>query len=198
MQVVGTCIYVGLLNRLVLPWYTSDYALEQMADALEQAAALFGRIYLSQHARMKTAAVIAGAVVEDNNSSTTCSLATAAAPADAHAGRVVAAKQGHQLSSDCTGLGAGGTSSNNGLQGVCTSAEECSQDSAAQQPVLSSSEAAAAELAELEAAEAGLHLALRQEVLSRLIDVQLSLAKDSVSWKRGVLATPQVSRQELM
>lgn len=58
--------------------------------------------------------------------------------------------------------------------------------------LLSTAAAATAELAALEAAEATLHVALRQEVLSRLIAVQVSLAKESVSWKRGVLATPQV------
>jgi hypothetical protein len=58
------------------------------------------------------------------------------------------------------------------------------------------SAAAAAELAALEAAEAALHVALRQEVLRRLVAVQMSLAKDTVSWRRGVLATPQVGLTE--
>jgi hypothetical protein len=150
--VVGACVYVALLSRLVLPWYTSDYALEQMADALEQAAALFEKIYTSQHNRMRVAALAAGGSV-------------AATAAD------VALKSTASSSETATATAAGG-----GVSGVLDSA------------------AAAAELAALEAAEAALHVALRQEVLQRLVAVQMSLAKDTVSWRRGVLATPQVWR----
>lgn len=50
----------------------------------------------------------------------------------------------------------------------------------------------AAALAACEASEAQLLVVLRQQVLSRLVAVQLALAKESVSWKRGVLATPQL------
>ncbi|KAF6265205.1 hypothetical protein COO60DRAFT_1623901 [Scenedesmus sp. NREL 46B-D3] len=141
-SVVGACIYVALLSRLLLPWYTSDYALEQMADALEQAAALFEKIYTSQHNRMRVAALAAGGSVPPVEANG-CEAAAAAA--------------------------AGG-----GETGVLDSA------------------AAAAELAALESGEAALHVALRQEVLRRLVAVQLSLAKDTVSWRRGVLATPQI------
>jgi hypothetical protein len=156
VQVVGACIYVALLNRLLLPWYTSDYALEQMADALEQAAALFEKIYTSQHNRMRVAALAAGGSV--------------AADADA-------ASRGEAngcVSTTAAGDGGGTTGGGGGHAGVLDSA------------------AAAAELAALEAGEAALHVALRQEVLRRLVAVQMSLAKDTVSWRRGVLATPQV------
>ncbi|WIA30100.1 hypothetical protein OEZ86_000195 [Tetradesmus obliquus] len=148
-SVVGACIYVALLNRLLLPWYTSDYALEQMADALEQAAALFEKIYISQHNRMRVAALAAGG--------------SAAAGADL---------------------------------ALTTSANDCEAAAAATARGASSgvldSAAAAAELAALEAAEAALHVALRQQVLQRLVAVQMALAKDTVSWRRGVLATPQI------
>jgi hypothetical protein len=151
VQVVGACIYVALLNRLLLPWYTSDYALEQMADALEQAAALFEKIYTSQHNRMRVAALAAGG--------------SAAAGTDAAS---KAEAGGSASTADAAAAGDGGAT------GVLDSA------------------AAAAELAALEAGEAALHVALRQEVLRRLVAVQMSLAKDTVSWRRGVLATPQV------
>lgn len=146
---VGACIYVALLNRLLLPWYTSDYALEQMADALEQAAALFEKIYISQHNRMRVAALAAG-----GSAAAGADLALPATAKDCEAAAAATAR---------------GASS-----GVLDSA------------------AAAAELAALEAAEAALHVALRQQVLQRLVAVQMALAKDTVSWRRGVLATPQV------
>eukprot|EP00878_Enallax_costatus_P009280 GHUV01009699.1.p1 GENE.GHUV01009699.1~~GHUV01009699.1.p1 ORF type:complete len:818 (+),score=254.15 GHUV01009699.1:1908-4361(+) len=155
--VVGACVYVAILNRLLLPWYTSSYALEQMADALERAADLFERIYMSQHNRMRLAAVAAGALLADDDS------ASAAIPAGD-----LSLPQHQRLPSQPT-----------------------AQDTAVHEQG-SMAAAATAELAALEAAEAGLHVALRQEVLSRLIAVQMSLAKESVSWKRGVLATPQV------
>jgi hypothetical protein len=149
VQVVGACIYVALLNRLLLPWYTSDYALEQMADALEQAAALFEKIYTSQHNRMRVAALAAGS----------------------------SAAAGTDLAPKAAGNGCEATAAAGRVTGVLDSA------------------AAAAELAALEAAEAVLHVALRQQVLQRLVAVQMSLAKDTVSWRRGVLATPQVNRR---
>lgn len=166
LQVVGACVYVAILNRLLLPWYTSSYALEQMADALEHTAGLFERICTSQHNRMRLAAVAAGAILADDDSA-----ATAVLPGSGEPPKLQHQRQHHQPqqvdnhhSSDVTAGLVHGTAA----------------------------AAATAELAALEAAEAGLHVALRQEVLSRLIAVQVSLAKESVSWKRGVLATPQV------
>jgi hypothetical protein len=61
-QVCGACVFVALFNRLVLPWFTSDYALEQLADALEQAALLFSQIYNSQLERMRLAELVAGQI----------------------------------------------------------------------------------------------------------------------------------------
>jgi hypothetical protein len=164
VQVVGACIYVALLNRLLLPWYTSDYALEQMADALEQAAALFEKIYTSQHNRMRVAALAAGGSVAAD--------ADAASKGEAN-NRCVSTAEAAGAGDDAVAGGVVG-----GHTGVLDSA------------------AAAAELAALEAAEAALHVALRQEVLRRLVAVQMSLAKDTVSWRRGVLATPQVGLTE--
>ncbi|KAF8069573.1 ANTR6 [Scenedesmus sp. PABB004] len=132
-SVVAACVYVAVVNQAVLPWYTSSYALEQMAGALATAAGLFEAIHTSQTRRMRAAAVAAGALAADGGGG--------------------------------SGAGAG-----------------AGADAAA---------AAAAELAALEAAEAGLHVSLRQDVLRVIVEVQLSLATESVAW-RGVLSTPQV------
>jgi hypothetical protein len=56
--------------------------------------------------------------------------------------------------------------------------------------------AAAAELIRLEASEAGLHVMLRRDVFEILVNVQLLLAKETVSWRSGVHTTPQVKLQE--
>jgi hypothetical protein len=51
-------------------------------------------------------------------------------------------------------------------------------------------QAAQQQLAQLEAAEAQLHVRLRQDVRGPLIAMQLLVARDSVSWQRGAYATP--------
>lgn len=142
VQVVGACIWVALVNRLLYPWYTSDYALEQLADALEQAASLFVQIYHSQLERMRLAELVAGQTQQE--------AAGPAAPT---------------------------------TDAVARSADSSADDTAQPDPP-------AVQLAAREAAEAQLLVVLRQQVLARLVAVQLSLAKESVSWRRGVLATP--------
>jgi len=152
VQVVGACIWVALVNRLLLPWYTSDYALEQLAGALEQAASLFTQIYDSQLERMRLAELVAGQTQQE-------------APE---------ALLVHD--------GAGPAAPN--IDAVAMSADSSTHGKVQPDPP------PAVQLAAREAAEAQLLVVLRQQVLGRLVAVQLSLAKESVSWRRGVLATP--------
>jgi hypothetical protein len=127
-SVVGGCLLVMAFNRLVLPMYTSDYALEQLADALQASAALYERVYRSQFERMRLSELVAGAL----------------------------------------------------------------QQQAGDEPPADAAEAAAAALAAAEVAEAQLHVQLRQDVLGRLVDVQLLLAREAVSFTcvMGWLSTP--------
>lgn len=151
VQVCGACILLAVFNRVCLPWYTSDWALEQLAEALEQAGVLYGKIYDSQLERMRLAELVAEQVKQDGPEAV---LLQVHVPASAGA------------EPTAPGVGAAGT--------------------AAVPPVLPPAVA----LAACEAAEAQLLVVLRQQVLGRLVAVQLSLAKESVSWRRGVLATP--------
>jgi hypothetical protein len=161
VQVCGACVYVALVSRLLLPWYTADYALEQLADALEQSALLFGRIYASQLERMRLAELVAGQIKQGGPEALQVHVDAAPPPtATAPAGAKEAAG-----------------SMQSGANGAAIPAPD------KQQPP-------AVALAACEAAEAKLLVVLRQQVLSRLVAVQLSLAKESVSWRRGVLATP--------
>lgn len=179
-QVCGACVFVALFNRLVLPWFTSDYALEQLADALEQAALLFSQIYNSQLERMRLAELVAGQIKQQGGTGVTpvpdalqvhidAAPAVPESPCPTPAAAPAAddpppAAAGRQEAATAAGGGAG---------------------------VQSGADPAAA-LAACEASEAQLLVVLRQQVLSRLVAVQLALAKESVSWKRGVLATPQL------
>lgn len=165
-QVVGACIFVGLVNRLLLPWYTSDYALEQLADALEQSAELFAKIYHSQLERMRLAELVAGKIKREGPEILL----------QVHVDHSAAATPAQQPSRQAAAPAAAPPA------GLATpSSNKAAAGSAAEQAV---------QLAACEAAEAQLLVVLRQQVLSRLVGVQLSLAKESVSWRRGVLATP--------
>jgi hypothetical protein len=159
VQVCGACVYVALVSRLLLPWYTADYALEQLADALEQSALLFGRIYASQLERMRLAELVAGQIKEGGPEALQVHVDAAVPPT---ATTPTGAKESAGL-----------------MQSDANGAANPDQ----QLPP-------AVALAACEAAEAKLLVVLRQQVLSRLVAVQLSLAKESVSWRRGVLATP--------
>lgn len=150
VQVCGACIFVAVVNRVCLPWYTSDWALEQLADALEQAGVLYGKIYDSQLERMRLAELVAEQVKQDGPEAVLLQVHVPASAGEPTA----------------PGVGAAGAT--------------------AVPPVLPPAVA----LAACEAAEAQLLVVLRQQVLGRLVAVQLSLAKESVSWRRGVLATP--------
>jgi hypothetical protein len=152
VQVCGACIFVAVVNRVCLPWYTSDWALEQLADALQQAGVLYGQIYASQLERMRLAEQVKHG---DGPEAALLQVHVAAEgePTLVPPG-VVAAPEGTPA-----------------------------------MPVTPPPPPAVA-LAACEAAEAQLLVVLRQQVLGRLVAVQLSLAKESVSWRRGVLATP--------
>jgi hypothetical protein len=167
LQVCGACIFVALFNRMVMPWYTSDYALEQLADALEEATRLFGRVYMSQLERMRLSELVANQVKQEGPEALQTQFQTAALPA--------AAAPAGPLDSTSTQSPAGEPAPL--AQCISTAGE-----AAAVSPAVA--------LAACEAAEAQLLVVLRQQVLSRLVAVQLSLAKESVSWRRGVLATP--------
>jgi hypothetical protein len=167
LQVCGACIFVALFNRMVMPWYTSDYALEQLADALEEATRLFGRVYMSQLERMRLSELVADQVKQEGPEALQDHLSAALPAAAAPAGCFQEpASQG----------GAGDPAPL--AQCISTAGGAAAQVSPA------------VALAACEAAEAQLLVVLRQQVLSRLVAVQLSLAKESVSWRRGVLATP--------
>lgn len=151
---------MALVNRLLLPWYTSDYALEQLADALEQAALLFGSVYESQLERMRLAEIVAGQLKQQGPEALQVHINAAPASSEALAAPAL-----------------GSPPANNSPACPPAEAAGCGVS-----PVQA--------LAACEAAEAKLLVVLRQQVLSRLVAVQLSLAKESVSWRRGVLATP--------
>lgn len=164
---MGACIYVAVLNRLLLPWYTTDYALEQLADALEQSAVLFERVYHSQLERMRLAEQVAGQMKQ---------LGPDEAPLQVHVHAGSAHHPKQQQSASTAAAAHDATPA--GPAAVSPSASSAS------------SLPPAVQLAAAEAAEAQLLVVLRQQVLSRLVAVQLSLAKESVSWRSGVLATP--------
>lgn len=167
-QVCGACVFVTLFNRLVMPWFTSDYALEQLADALEQAALLFSQIYSSQLERMRLAELVAGELKQQGGTEALAVHINAAPAPPCPAPGPAAASAGADAPAAAASLG---------QQGATAAAGGQPADPAAA-------------LAACEAVEAQLLVVLRQQVLSRLVAVQLALAKESVSWKRGVLATP--------
>lgn len=163
MQVCGACVYVALVSRLLLPWYTADYALEQLADALEQSALLYGRIYASQLERMRLAELVAGQIKQGGPEALQVHVDAAPSPAATTPAGAKEPAGPIQNSGDASGTAV---------------------------PPQDQQLPPAIALAACEAAEAKLLVVLRQQVLSRLVAVQLSLAKESVSWRRGVLATP--------
>jgi hypothetical protein len=51
-QVVLGCVWAAIMNRLLLPWFTSDWAAEELAGALTAAAGLTRELYALNYSRM--------------------------------------------------------------------------------------------------------------------------------------------------
>ncbi|KIY98832.1 hypothetical protein MNEG_9130 [Monoraphidium neglectum] len=153
-SVVAGCVWAALVSNLLLPSYTSDWAIDQLATCLERSAVLISDLYNHQFRAMRAAAARSGLICDADTAAAASAAAAAAAafgPAPAPAGK--------------DAVGAAGA------------AAEAQQS--------------------LEATELALAARLRPEVVAPLLAVQAALEKESVSWRRGPLATPKVARDVL-
>jgi hypothetical protein len=158
-QVIAGCVWAAVVSNLVLPSYTSDWVIRQLAASLERCAALMADLYTHQYRTMRAAAIRAGLHAHGGGAEGGESAGASAVPA------------GLQGAQGAAGAGAEEDFSDD--NGRVESAEE------------------------MEGRERALAARLRPEVVAPLLAVQAALERETVSWRRGPLATPRVARDVL-
>ena len=224
------CIWAAAVNRLVLPWYTSDWALEELAAGITHAAALLGQLHQLNLCRLALIDDMEQREEQQEQEQKEEQLSRA----EQQQQRVVVdgiglrisvqevdwqqqqlgQGQGQNqppLSPTAGGGGGGGATAGDGRfhpsvvhhhNSSSGNAQSNQNGTATATAGGGSSSGAAGDWPEelsvtaLSEWEGRVLAALNAEVSGRLLGVRTSLQKDVVSWRKGLLVTPQVRGAE--